>query len=185
MSKRNNSTHVIGFRGITEKSGASTLTYTLVDVLLKYGYNAIGIELDQTNFRLLGKDHLFSIGSHELGEFLLKNKDVEYAIVDLNKKDSDFIDDEFYLLSLGKIELEKFKKYDDLSKYKNKRVILNKNIMTKQEVEKVEIQNEYQFEFEIPYFNEYNIADITKALYPLFENIGIMEKEKFGFFKRR
>ena len=128
---------VIGIKNITEGAGATTLTY-IMKKQLERNYSVVALEINKRDFIYFDDEKMYSIGEHELGNNISKYSSNDVILVDLNESTSaeSVVKDVLYLVEPSKIKLNKLLSRNPkaLEKYKNKKIILNKSLLSKQDI---------------------------------------------------
>ena len=151
-------TRILGFRNVTEHAGSTTLIYSLKKELEKViGKKVVAIEVDKKDFLFFNDSTMVSVTKETLNVELRKNSSASVILVDLNLyEDDSCCGDVFYLMEPSIIKINKFIKFhaSALAGLKNKKVILNKSLISNKDIGV--FQNEVGFEFfdVIPAFNE-------------------------------
>ena len=79
-------TYILGIKNVTEHSGATMLIYMLKNVLKDMGKRTIAIEVDKRDFVYLNDKDMISVDNNNLANEVLKHKDANVILVDLNKE---------------------------------------------------------------------------------------------------
>ncbi len=136
-------TRVIGFKDLTDHAGATTLIYMLKKQLDNH-YNVLGVELDKEDFLFFNDDGLKSISTKELPQ-IIKNPVNNYQVilVDVNSNnDEELCTEMIYLIEPSTLMLNKMIRRDRniLDKIKGKKVVLNKSLLTPNDVKDFEYE---------------------------------------------
>lgn len=147
---------IIGFRNVTSHAGATTLVYMLKKHL-EVSYNVVAIEVDSEDFKFLNDKSLKSTSSLDLAYNISNNPEAEVILVDLNDSNQYHLCNEvIYLIEPGLIKLNKLIRSDReaFEKLKDKRVVLNKSVLTGKDIQDFEHEAQTQVFFNIPYLDD-------------------------------
>lgn len=147
---------VIGFKNVTDHAGATTLVY-LLKKHLEVAYNVVAIEVEKEDFVYLNDKSLKSSNDLDLSYHISNNPDIEVVLVDLNSSNQDRLCNEIiYLVEPGLIKLNKLIRTDRAAfeKLKEKRVVLNKSILTTRDINDFEREAGAQVFYNIPYVDD-------------------------------
>ena len=171
----NNGPTVIGFKNLTEHSGATTLIYMLIKELKNMGKNALAIELDKKDFTFLKQDNMVSIGKDQLSAELLKHRDKDVILVDLNKEgDEKICTDVVYLLEPSTLKLNKLMLYNRkaFDKVAGKKVVITNNVMNNSDIQELEYEAKIKTFAVLPPMNERD--NNSEILQDLLSKLGIV-----------
>ena len=131
------SARVIGIKNITSGAGATTLTY-IIKKQLERNYSVMALELDKHDFMYFGEENMQSISSTELGNNISKYNGKDAIIVDINNSPTaeSVINEVIYLIEPSKIKLNQLlaRNPRGLDKYKGKKIVLNKSLLSSHDV---------------------------------------------------
>jgi len=155
QSFESSSHRVIGIKNITDGAGATTLTY-IMKKQLERKYSVVAIEIGKRDFIYFGDDKMYSISEGELGNTITKYGSNEVILVDLNNSAmaEGLMNDIIYLVEPSKIKLNKLLSRNNkaFEKYKSKKIVLNKSLLSKQDV--------LDFEYETHTKTFYNLVPL-------------------------
>lgn len=185
---------VLGIKNITEKSGATSLIYSMKKQLER-NYSVTAIEVDKHDFMYLDDKTLVSTTSPNLGNTLAKYSSSEIILIDINKSKvaEELVNDILYLVEPSKIKINKLLAHDPrvFEKYKDKKIILNQSLLSSRDVLDFEYETNAKIFYNLPPLNDQE--NNNPALDSLLVSLGFvkqssnMEEEKkkglFGFFK--
>lgn len=182
---------VIGFKNITEHAGATTLVYMLKKQLERL-YKVKAVEVDKYDFAYLNDKALESTTALDLSAFIATNQDQEVILVDLNEEGSEGACSEvIYLIEPGLIKLNKLIRRDHAAfeKLKNKKIVLNRSILSNKDVGDFEYESKSKVFFNIPYLDDKK--DYQKVLdeflialgFSRFQNPNANKSKLFNIFK--
>ncbi|MDE5540034.1 MAG: hypothetical protein K2J20_06065 [Bacilli bacterium] len=147
---------IIGFKNVTSHAGSTTLVYMLKRHL-EVCYNVVAIEVDKEDFRYLNDKSLKTTSSLDLSYNIANNPDAEVILVDLNDSDQTSLCNEVvYLIEPGLIKLNKLIRADReaFEKLKDKKIVLNKSILTNKDISDFENEAKATVFYNIPYLDD-------------------------------
>ena len=150
---------IIGIKNITKQSGATTLTYIMLNQLQK-NYDVVAVELDKKDFMYFpnNKKNMFSKNANELGNFINQNMDKDAILVDLNdaKNVDSLCTDIIYLIEPSVIKLNKYMLLNPkgLAPYKGKKVIVNQSLLNQKDILDFEYESKSKVFFNMPPLDE-------------------------------
>lgn len=154
----NKTTKIIGVANVTDGAGATTLIYMMKKELNRIiGNSVIALEIKKSDFKVFGDKDMYSIEEDQVKRFLDKNSQYRIILIDLNNfKDEYLCNDVIYLLEPSIIKINKLLRYgpSTLKKLKNKKVVLNKSLLTQQDVRDFEYESGLNIIYNIPPLNE-------------------------------
>lgn len=183
---------IIGFKNVTEHAGSTSLIYMLKKELSSR-YNVVAIEVNKKDFIYFNDKSMISINSKDLGNTILRYKDVDIILVDLNDMDDSTLDgDVLYLIEPSTIKLNKMMLIDRraLSKVSDKNVILNMCMLSNDDIRDFEREAGCHVFYSLPSMNDK--MDNSNILLPFLEKLGLVKKVEdnsnkksglFGFLK--
>ena len=166
---------VIGFKNLTEHSGATTLIFMLMKELKNMGKNSLAIELDKKDFTFLKQDNMISIGNDQLSSELLKHRDKDVILVDLNKDgDEKICTDVIYLLEPSTLKLNKLMLYNRkaIGRVAGKKIIITNNVMSNSDIQELEYEAKIKTFAVLPPMNERD--NNSEILQDLLSKLGII-----------
>ncbi len=148
---------VIGVKNLTEKSGATTLSYLMMRNLCK-NYNAVAVEVDNADFKYFNDKRLFSVSSAELSQFIMNNSDKDVVIVDMGSSSLalGMVREIVYLVEPSILKLNKMMHLNK-SAFKNvsdRIIVLNQSVLSNKEVLELEYEAKIKFTYNLPALNE-------------------------------
>ncbi|MCI5521744.1 MAG: hypothetical protein MR411_03970 [Tenericutes bacterium] len=171
-------TRIIGIKGVTKESGATTLTYLMKNELENY-YSVAAIEVDKRDFMFLRGKNLVSSTSVEIGNTVAKYSDCEVILIDVNTSSAalELCHDVIYLIEPSIIKLNRVmminaKSFKDLA---SKNLVLNKSLLNNKDVMDFEYESRLKVMFNMPPLNDRdkNIPEVNELL------------KKMGFDRQR
>jgi len=161
-------TYVLGIKNITEHSGATMLAYMLKNELKNIGKNVLAIEIDKKDFVYLNDKEMISTDKNNLASEVLKHKDKNVIIVDLNKEGNDDICNEvLYLVEPSTIKLNKLMLRDRraFEKLAGKKVVIAQSILSENDIKIFEREAGIKSFFTLPPLDErVNNSQVLQAL---------------------
>lgn len=170
---------VIGIKNFTTDAGATSLVYMFKQVLSKY-YSVVAVEINKKDFLFYNDKSMISVNAKDIGDTILKYKDVNIILVDLNDLDeatcNNICTDILYLIepSLTKINKIAILNRDAFSKISNEKVVLNLSFFNEKDVKDFEFETGVKVFYNLPPLNDR--VDNTRLLMPLFEKLSLFRK---------
>lgn len=184
---------ILGFKNVTEHAGATSLIYMLKKEL-STRYSVAAIEVNKKDFLYYNDKDMVSIMGRDLGNTILRYKDVDVILVDLNDLDASMLDgDVLYLMESSTIKLNKMLLIDrhSLSRLVDKNVVLNMSLLSKDDIRDFEREAGCKVFYNLPPMNDK--VDNSNILLPFLEKLGLVKKvdnddkksdnKLFGFLK--
>ena len=171
-------TRIIGIKGVTKESGATTLTYLMKNELENY-YSVAAIEVDKRDFMFLRGNNLVSSTSVEIGNTVANYSDCEVILIDVNTSSAalELCHDVIYLIEPSIIKLNRVmminaKSFKDLA---SKNLVLNKSLLNNKDVMDFEYESRLKVMFNMPPLNDRdkNIPEVNELI------------KKMGFDRQR
>ncbi len=147
---------IVGFRNVTAHAGATTLIYMLKKHL-EVAYNVVALEVDNEDFRYFNDKSLKTTTDVDLSFNIANNPDAEVILVDLNNSNhNDLCNEVIYLIEPGLIKLNKLIRNDReaFEKLKDKKIVLNKSVLTNKDISDFEHESNSKVFFNIPYIDD-------------------------------
>ncbi len=166
---------VLGIKNITDHSGATMLIYMLKRELDKMGKSNFSIEIDKRDFTYLNEKNMVSIQHDQLGNELLKHRDCDVILVDLNKEgDENICTDVLYLLEPSTLKLNKLMLANRriFDKIAGRKVVLNQNVLNNNDIQELEYEAKFKTFAVIPPLDERE--DNSEILQGLLNRLGII-----------
>lgn len=168
------SNYILGIKNVTEHSGATMLTYMLKNTLKNMGRSTLAIEVDKKDFVYFNDKEMISIENNNLANEVLKHRDINVIIVDLNKDGNETVCNEvLYLIEPSTIKLNKLMRRDRkvFEKLAGKKVVLAQSILSDSDIKEFEYEANIKVFFSLPPLDER--SDNTAVLQDLLTRIGI------------
>lgn len=166
--------YILGIKNITEHSGATMLTYMLKNTLKSMGKSAIAIEVDKRDFAYFNDKDMYSVDNANLANEVLKHRDTNVILIDLNKEGNiDVCNEVIYLIEPSTIKLNKLMRRDRkaFEKLAGKKVILAQSILSDSDVREFEYEANIKIFFVLPPLDER--SKNTEVLQELLSRLGI------------
>ena len=161
---------VIGVKNFTTHAGATSLVYMLKKELAK-NYYVVAIEINKRDFMFFNDKDMVSCRNVEFNNMLLKYKDANVILVDLNDLDvtlSNLCSDIIYLMESSTLMINKAVMLDNkcFSKISDKKVILNRSVLSDKDIKQLEFETGFKFFGVLPTLNdrEDNSANLLSLL---------------------
>ncbi len=166
--------YILGIKNVTEHSGATMLTYMLKNVIKDMGRSSLAIEVDKRDFVYFNDKDMISIDNANLANEVLKHRDTNVIIIDLNKEGSEDVCNEvLYLIEPSTIKLNKLMRRDRkaFEKLAGKKVILSQSILSDSDIKEFEYEANIKVFFVMPPLDER--SKNTEVLQDLLARLGI------------
>ncbi|MBR2833388.1 MAG: hypothetical protein IKE75_03035 [Bacilli bacterium] len=135
--QQGHSTRVIGIKNLTDGAGATTLTY-IMKKQLERNYSVVALEVGKRDFIYFDDKNMYSINELELGNNISKYSSNDVILVDVNNSASaeNVVSEMLYLVEPSKLKLNKLLSRNPraFERYKDKKIILNQSLLSKQDV---------------------------------------------------
>ncbi len=195
-SFNNVSTKMIGFKNVTTQAGATTFIY-----MLKKELNAVlgresvlAIEIDKSDFSVFNDKEMVSTTRNNLRSIIKKSMNYQIILIDLNDfPDESICSDIYYLIEPSIIKLNKLIRRNNNIFYtlKDRRVVLNKSLLTEKDVTDFEYETRLTVFFNVPALDDRRRSD---AMHNFIIKAGFISSESsekkdnsnrvFGLFRR-
>lgn len=169
---------VISLKNITDGAGATTLAYIMKKQLSK-NYNAVAIEVDKHDFVYFDDEGCVSVNNSELGNTLAKYSSMDAIIIDANNSPAaeGLSSETLYLVEPSKIKLNKLlsKNPRALMNARDKKIVLNKCLLSSQDVSDFEYETKLNVYGKIPALNDQSDDNVLLDEF----------LSKLGFYKQK
>ena len=181
---------IIGIKNLTEHAGSTTLAYMLQKHMEKL-YTAKAIEVGKHDFTYFNEEDLDSVTETELKPYLDKNHGVDAIFIDMADTEVEqYCTDVIYLIEPGLVQLNRLIRNDNriFEKVKGKKIVLNRSVLSKTDVEDFEKESGSKVFFNLPNIddkldNVKEIKDLLLALGFTRFNENNSDKKGFSLFK--
>lgn len=148
---------IIGFKSVTAGSGATSLIYMMKNQLSR-NYKVVAIEVDKSDFVYYRDNELVSTTNDALSTVVTKYTSYDAVLIDMNNSASanNIVHDIIYLIEPSTIKLNRLMTLtpDVLENLKNKKVVLNKSMLTSKDVLDFEYESKLKIFFNLPPLDE-------------------------------
>ena len=189
-----NKTIVIGIKNITDQAGATNFTYILKKELVPiFGQNVIALEVDKNDFRFFNDKSMISISSNDVRAAISKYSNSPIILIDMNDlQDDSMCDEVLFLLEPSTIKLNSLVQRNRaiFGKLKNKKVILNKSLLSNKDVSDFEYESSIKVFYNMPPLNERKKNEIVSDFLARMGLLSKPDNERkdnsriFGLFRR-
>lgn len=184
-------TRIIGFKDLTVDAGSTTLVYMLKKQLK--GKKVLAVELNSNDFSYFNDGELMSVTIDQFDNVKNKFKQFDYVFIDINNsgiENKDICDEVIYLLEPSTIKLNTLMRRDRqaLEKIKNKKIVLNKSLLTTSDVKEFEYEAKVSMFYNIPPLDERKdhqmVLDSFLAKLGIISSSGETSNKLFDIFKK-
>ena len=146
---------VIGFKNATAGAGATTLIYMLKKIISEKDY-VVAIEVNKNDFGFFNEKDMYSVNQNNLLAAINKFGTANMILVDLNNTNGESCDEVIYLMEPSIIKLNKMMLVNKeiFDKLLGHKVVLNKSLLTPQDVTDFEFESHTTVTFNIPPLND-------------------------------
>ncbi len=167
-------TKIIGFKDLTEDAGSTTLVYMLKKNLSRR--KVLAVEINNNDFGYFNDSELMSISADRISQLRNKFSQFEIVLIDLNNSSLDLdgtCNEVIYLLEPSTIKLNTLMRRDRqaLERIKDKKIVLNKSLLTMNDVREFEYEAKVKMFYNIPPLDERK--DSQMVLDSFLEKLGI------------
>lgn len=184
-------TKIIGFKDLTDDAGSTTLIYMLKKNLANR--KVLAVEINNNDFSYFNDNELMSVTANNISNVRGKFNQFDIVLIDLNNSNLDTdgtCTDVIYLLEPSTIKLNTLIRRDRqaLERIKDKKIVLNKSLLTMSDVKEFEYEAKVKMFYNIPPLDERK--DSQMVLDSFLEKLGIYSNGNsgggglFGIFKR-
>jgi hypothetical protein len=169
-----NSAYILGIKNVTEHSGATMLTYMLKNELHNMGKSVVAIEVDKKDFMYFNDKEMISIDNNNLANEVLKHKDTNVILIDLNKDGNiDVCNEVLYLIEPSTIKLNKLMRRDRkaFEKLAGRKLVLAQSILSDSDIKEFEYEANIKTFFTLPPLDER--SNNSEVLQNLLNKLGI------------
>lgn len=161
----------LGVKNVTEGAGSSSLIYMMKRVLEeRYKKTCLGIEVGKKDFMYFRDKNMVSTDKSTIATELLKSKNFDFVLVDLNDYPDNICDDVIYLVEPSVLKLNKLMMRDRtiFSKLKDKKVIINRSTLSEADIKEFATEAGINIFYVLPPLNDRErspiIADLLRHL---------------------
>lgn len=173
-STRNDDSQVIyggirtlGIKNVTDGAGSTSLIYMIKKELEeKYGLSVLGLEVDKRDFVFLREKNMVSTDKTSIATEMLKAKNFNYVLVDLNDYDENVCDETLYLVEPSVIKLNRLMTRDKtiFQKLRNKKVVINRAVLDDHDLKDFATEAGINIFYVIPPLNDRELSDVIDGL---------------------
>jgi hypothetical protein len=157
----------LGIKNVTDGAGSSSLIYMLKKELEeRFNMSCLALEVDKREFAFFREKDMISVDKNSLASELIKARNFNYVLVDLNDYEDPICDDVIYLLEPSVIKLNKLMLRDRtiFSKLKDKKVIINKSTLSEADVKEFASEAGVKIFYVLPPINDRERSDVIANL---------------------
>ncbi len=151
-SYSNGKLRIIGFKNVTTHAGSTSLIY-MIRKLLSETKSVGAIEVNKVDFLYFNDPDMVSTTSTDLPKELMKKQMCDVVLVDLNDYDDVAICSKvYYLIEPSTIKINKMlrKNKNILEQLKNENVVLNKCVLSSEDIATFEFETKLKILYSIP-----------------------------------
>ena len=148
---------ILGIKNITEHSGATMLTFMLKNQIKNMGKSCIAIEVGKRDFVFFNDKEMISVDKDGLAGELLKHRDANVILVDLNRDgDESVCNDVLHLLEPSTLKLNKLmlSNRNVFTKLEGRKIVINQNIMGDADIKQLEMEANFKAFYVLPPLDE-------------------------------
>lgn len=187
------STFIIGFKDLTPDAGSTTLVYMLKKQLKNR--KVLAVEVNSNDFSYFNDSELLSTSANQLPQLKSRFMQFDIVLIDINNSSVDLdgtCNEVIYLLEPSTIKLNKLMRRDRqaLEKIKDKKIVLNKSLLTMSDLKEFEYEAKVKMFYNIPPLDERK--DSQMVLDSFLAKLGLSTTETnnsggslFDIFKRQ
>lgn len=166
-----NGIRTLGIKNVTEGAGSSSLVYMMKKELEdKYDMSVLAMEVNKRDFTFFRDKSMISIDKNSVATELLKAKNYNYVLIDLNDYDENVCDETLYLIEPSVIKLNKLMTRDRTAfqKLKGKKCVINRSVLSTPDVKEFASEAGINIFYVLPPVNDRELSDdITQLLQKL------------------
>ena len=148
---------ILGIKNMTEHSGATMLTFMLKNQIKEMGKACLAIEVGKRDFVFFNDKDMISVDKDNFAGELLKHRDVNVILVDLNRDGDESVCNEvLYLLEPSTLKLNKLmlSNRNIFSKLEGRKIVSNQNIMSDADIKQLEMEANFKKFYVLPPLDE-------------------------------
>ena len=152
-----NGIRVLGVKNVTDGAGASSLIYMMKKELEQtFGMSVLAIEVDKREFAFFREDNMISVEKQSLATELIKTRNFNFVLVDLNDYEEPICDDVIYLLEPSVIKLNKLMLRDRavFTRLKDRKIVINKSTLSPADVNEFSSEAGVKIFYVLPSIND-------------------------------
>lgn len=146
---------VIGFKNATASAGATTLIYMLKKHMSEKEY-VVALEVNKNDFGFFNEKDMYSVNQNNLPAAINRFSTANHILVDLNNTEGELCDEVIYLMEPSVIKLNKMMlvNKDIFDKLYGKKIVLNKSLLSAQDIADFEFESHSKISYSIPPLND-------------------------------
>lgn len=173
---------VLGFKNVTNHAGSTTLVYMIKKHLEKnFKILVEALEVSKSDFHYFNTPNMISVNPNNI-ESVINNSKSNIILIDLNDNNYDILCDEvIYLIEPSIIKINKLlnEKRDIFMTLNGKKVVLNKSMLTNEDVSIFGKEAGISIYYNIPYVNDRNDNSVINDF---INKLGLVNKGGHGLF---
>ena len=157
----------LGIKNVTDGAGASSLIYMLKKELEeRYNLSVVCLEVDKRDFTFFREQNMLSTDKFSIATEMLKAKNCNYVLVDLNDYDENICDETLYLVEPSVIKLNKLMTRDRaiFTKLKGKKVLINMSVLSESDVKAFSSEAGIEIFHVLPPINDRELSNEISGL---------------------
>lgn len=166
---------ILGVKNITDEAGSSSLIYMMKKELEeKYNLSVLAVEVDKRDFTFFRSKDMISTDKNSIATELLKAKNYNYILVDLNDYNENICDETLYLIEPSIIKLNKLMLRDKgvFSRLRDKKVIINRSVLNDDDIKEFASEAGIKIFDVIPCLND---RELSKEISSLLVKLGMVK----------
>lgn len=166
---------ILGIKNVTDGAGASSLIY-MMKKQLSQKYFVVAIEVDKKDFMFFQDQNMISTTSNNLGNEIIKYKDADVILVDLNNsKVGDICNDVLYLIEPSTVKLNKMilTNRNVFNELNGNKIILNKSLLDSKDISDFEFECGTKVYYNLPPLDDKK--DNSEILLPFLSKLGFVQ----------
>ena len=166
---------ILGVKNVTDEAGSSSLIYMMKKELEeKDNLSVLAVEVDKRDFTFFRSKDMISTDKTSIATELLKAKNYNYILVDLNDYDENICDETLYLIEPSIIKLNKLMLRDKgvFSRLRDKKVIINRSVLNEADIKEFASEAGIKIFDVIPCLND---RELSKEISSLLVKLGMVK----------
>ncbi len=168
----------LGVKNLTDGAGSSSLIYMMKKTLEeRYRLTCLGIEVGKKDFMYFRDKNMVSCDKDTIATELLKAKNFNYVLVDLNDYPDTICDDTIYLIEPSVLKLNKLMMRDRkvFERIRDKKVIINRSVLSQADVKEFAREAGINIFYTIPAVND---RENSQYINELLEKLGMVKSKR-------
>ena len=169
---------IIGVKSLTDGAGATTLIY-MMKKQLSSNYSVCALEVDKRDFNYFDDKDMFSITSDDLPKELMKKRDYNIILVDLNNySDPDICASVLYLVEPSTVKLNKLltRNKKVFEEHRKDKIVLTKSFISSSDMADYEYETKSSVYYNLPPLNER--SSYNEEIDGLLAKMGFIRQER-------